>query len=84
LVCPSFVDTAIDRSALAGDGTKLTGAKPVIGKLLSPEEVAAAVVAAVARRARGPLLLSPVAKASWWLSRVAPRAYGAIMRRKQG
>jgi NAD(P)-dependent dehydrogenase (short-subunit alcohol dehydrogenase family) len=84
LVCPSFVDTAIDRSALAGDGTKLTGAKPVIGKLLSPEEVAAAVVAAVARRARGPLLLSPVAKASWWLSRVAPRAYSAIMRRKQG
>ena len=33
----------------------------------------------VARRRRGPLLLSPVARASWWISRVAPSLYAALM-----
>ncbi len=33
---------------------------------------------------RRQLTPSPVATASWWLSRVAPAAYERVMRKKQG
>ena len=79
LVCPSYVDTPIDHRALSGDGGQAVPGKTVVGRLLAPEAVADAVARGVARRA-DQLMLSPVARASWWLSRLAPGLYARIMR----
>ncbi len=80
LACPSFTDTAIDRSALGGDGAPVGRQKRIIGRLADPDEVAAAIVAATARR-RKLVVMSPVGKVSYWLSRVAPNSYEWLMRR---
>ena len=83
LVCPSFVDTPIDRHALAGDGSTNESTKPVTGRLLTPEEVAEATFGAVAKRRKQRIHISGLSLASWWLSRLSPRAFAAAMRRKQ-
>jgi NAD(P)-dependent dehydrogenase (short-subunit alcohol dehydrogenase family) len=80
VVCPGFTRTAIDRSALGGDGRPFGGQKSMIGRPLEPEQVAAAIEQAVRDR-REQLLVSPVAHASYWLSRLSPRLYRAVMRR---
>ncbi|PIE18397.1 MAG: short chain dehydrogenase [Proteobacteria bacterium] len=81
VVCPSFVNTDIDRRALTGDGHAGFTRRP-IGKLARPEDIARAVVDGVERRQR---LLVPtgVAKASLWLSRLAPPIYERVMRKQQ-
>ena len=55
------------------------------GETTAPEieTVATAIVGAAARR-RKRLVLSPVGKASLWLSRLAPDLYERIMRAKVG
>ena len=83
LVCPSFVDTAIDAHALRGDGALAGEGKPTIGRSLTADETAAAILHAAARRQRT-ALVSPVARASWWLSRLAPETYERLMRRRLG
>jgi hypothetical protein len=83
LVCPSFVDSGIDTHALSGDGGRAETAKATVGRLSTPSDVAGAVFAAVARR-QELLVLSPVGKASYWLSRLAPRAYARVMRVRVG
>ena len=83
LVCPSFTDTGIDAHALSGSGGLAGKAKSVVGKLAAPRDVAEAIVRAV--RARKKLLvLSPVGKASYLLSRFAPALYAKVMRASQG
>ncbi|MDP2955848.1 MAG: SDR family oxidoreductase [Longimicrobiales bacterium] len=81
MVCPSFVRTAIDERALGGDGGPATEPRTEVGTPLDPDRVADAVVRAVRERRRL-LVLSPVGKLAWWLSRVAPWAYEAIMLRR--
>ena len=84
IVCPSFIATAIERSALRGDGAPVgDGPRAVSGSVMQPEELAARIVRAVARRRR---LLTPsaVSRASLWLSRLAPRLYDLLMLRRQG
>lgn len=83
LVCPAFVDSGIDAHALSGDGGQAETAKATVGRLSAPSEVAEAVFAAVGRR-QDLLVLSPVGKASYWLSRLAPRAYARVMRVRVG
>ena len=83
LVCPSYVDTAIDAHALAGDGSTSSAKKVVVGKLDTPASVAAAMVDAVTRR-RHRLVLSSVGKSAWWLSRLLPDVYERVMLGKQG
>lgn len=82
LVCPSYTDTAIDRNALDGSGVVMDQPRAVLGRMATPQEVADQVLRAVAQR-RHQILISPVAKASWWVSHVAPRAYSWLMRRSQ-
>mgnify|MGYP001560868610 CR=1 FL=1 len=79
LVCPSYAATSIDASALGGDGQRVGGRKATIGRLLSAEEMADAIVRAVNRRAER-LLLSPVTKSSYWLWTLVPRVYEHLMR----
>lgn len=82
MVCPSFVDTAIHHTALAGDGSRLARTKAVVGRVSGPEEVAQAIVHAVIHKKRL-LLPSGVSWFSWWLSRIAPRLYDHIMIKSQ-
>jgi NAD(P)-dependent dehydrogenase (short-subunit alcohol dehydrogenase family) len=81
LVCPSFVDTGIDRRALGGDGGPARHPQAIVGGRATPEAVAARIVAAAARRERL-LLPSAVAWQAWWLSRLAPALYARVMARR--
>lgn len=83
MVCPSFIATKIDERALSGAGRELGGApRAVAGSVMQPEEVAAAIVSGASRRAR---LLTPsaISRSSWWIARLTPRLYEALMLRSQ-
>ncbi len=82
LVCPSFVDTPLKQSALAGDGNAVRGGKAEVGKALTPAQVADALVDVVVHDRRQ-VVLSPIGRAAWWLTRFAPATYARIMRRTQ-
>ena len=82
VVCPGFVDTGFARRALDGQGGRLSGPRALAGRPLRPEQVAAAVLEGV-RRGRRQRLISPVAHASLWVSRLAPGLYDRLMRRSQ-
>jgi NAD(P)-dependent dehydrogenase (short-subunit alcohol dehydrogenase family) len=86
LVCPAYADTAIDRHALGNTvqhggspSQPATTPKKTVGKLSSPEDVAAAVVDAI-QRGRANVKLSWVSKSSYWLWTLLPTAYERIMR----
>ncbi len=81
IVCPSFIDTGIDRAALGADGQPAAHARTTTGATTQPAEVAAAILLA-ARQRRQLLLFSFTAKAAWWLSRLWPTRYAAIMKRR--
>ena len=83
LVCPSFTDTAIDRNAVGGDGRAAPPGKATVGALASPEQIAESIVQG-ARRGAQRVLPTSVSRSAWWLSRLAPRAYGRVMLAKQG
>ncbi len=81
IVCPSFIDTGINRAALGADGQPATHARKTTGATTPPAEVAAAILLAAHQR-RQLLLFSFTAKAAWWLSRLWPTRYAAIMKRR--
>ncbi|MGI9247356.1 MAG: SDR family oxidoreductase [Steroidobacteraceae bacterium] len=81
MVCPSFIATGIDRNALGPTGDRAAHAQVTVGRRLQAEGVAERIVRA-ARRDRRLLLLGGTARASWWLSRLAPGLYAAIMARR--
>ena len=71
MVCPSFIDTPLRKDV------------PVpMGGLLTPEVVAAAIVSGCRARQRQ-LVLGNVGRLSFWVSKLAPRAYEVLMRRTQ-
>jgi NAD(P)-dependent dehydrogenase (short-subunit alcohol dehydrogenase family) len=82
LVCPSFVDTRIGESALAGDGGPAPpGARTGVRGAVAPQELAEAIHRALERRRR--TLLYP-ASARWALAvaRLAPGLYDRLMARR--
>jgi NAD(P)-dependent dehydrogenase (short-subunit alcohol dehydrogenase family) len=81
IVCPSFIDTGIDRAALGHDGKPASQARKTTGATTQPAEVASAILRAASQRCQL-LLFSPTAKAAWWLSRLWPTRYTAIMKRR--
>ncbi|HEY6004068.1 MAG TPA: SDR family oxidoreductase [Anaeromyxobacter sp.] len=83
LVCPSFVRTGIDAHALSGDGGLAGTGKQTVGRVSPPRAVAGALFEAVSRRDEL-LVLSPIGKASYWLSRLAPATYARVMRARVG
>ena len=80
IVCPSFIDTGIDRAALGADGQPAAQARKTTGDTTSPARVAAAILQAAQQR-RQLLLFSFTAKA-WWLSRLSPTRYAAVMKKR--
>jgi short-subunit dehydrogenase len=83
LVCPAFTRTAIETNALAGDGRALRAPRSVFGRQADPDQVADAIHRAALRRRRL-LVLSPVGKLSYAISRVWPALYERMMARRVG
>jgi NAD(P)-dependent dehydrogenase (short-subunit alcohol dehydrogenase family) len=80
IVAPSFVATGIEsRAAYRAQGPD--GDWSTTGELLSPQEVAHALVAGMAAR-RALVLPSRTARAAWVVNRVSPGLYGRAMRRR--
>jgi NAD(P)-dependent dehydrogenase (short-subunit alcohol dehydrogenase family) len=78
MVCPSFIETGIDKNALGGDGRPARHAQQIVGARAKAEDVAADVLDA-ARKGGQLLLPGRLAKLSWWVSRFAPRYYARAM-----
>jgi short-subunit dehydrogenase len=81
LVCPSFIETGIEKNALAGDGNLARHPQSIVGTRATPDAMAGKIHAAAARERRL-LLPDAVSRSSWWLSRLAPRFYERLMTRK--
>jgi UDP-glucose 4-epimerase len=80
MVCPGFTDTGIGRNALGGDGGPARNVRTTTGSAAPPETVATAILDGLLRRRRL-LVLSPVGKLSYLVSRVSPGTYEKLMAR---
>jgi NAD(P)-dependent dehydrogenase (short-subunit alcohol dehydrogenase family) len=81
LVCPSFIATGIDSAALGADGKPVGAGRKTAGGETQASSVASAILKAARQRKRL-LLFSATSKFSWWLSRLWPARYAAIMKRR--
>ena len=78
LVCPGFVETNLQTRALDGDGHVTIHPQSVVGKPTSAAKVASDIFkGATAKKTL--LVLTPVGKLSYWISRLAPTLYERIM-----
>lgn len=82
VVRPGFTDTPLTHKAIGGEGGRSPIPQRAVGRRMSPDDVAEAVVRAATRRRRE-LVLTSIGKASWWCSHLAPRLYDALMSRTQ-
>lgn len=83
MVCPGFTRTSIESHALAGDGGTLGGGRSTFGREADPDEVADAIYRGALRRRRL-LVLTPVGKLSWIVTRFWPALYERMMLRRMG
>jgi NAD(P)-dependent dehydrogenase (short-subunit alcohol dehydrogenase family) len=81
LVCPSFIQTGIEKNALAGDGNPARHPQSIVGTRSTPDAMAEKIFRA-ARGERRLLLPDAVSCSSWWVSRFAPRLFERLMARK--
>ena len=81
LVCPGFVKTNLQTRALGGDGQVTNHPQSMVGKPTSAEKVAAAIFKGAQKR-KPLLVLTPIGKLSYWISRLAPILYERLMARK--
>ena len=83
LVCPSFIETGIEKNALAGDGNLASHPQSIVGTRATPQAMAGKIFTAAAKERRL-LLPDAVSRASWLLSRLAPQFYERQMAKKLG
>lgn len=81
IVCPGFVKTNLQTRALDGDGRVTSHPQSLVGKPASAEKIAEAVWKGAMQR-RNLLILTPVGKLSYWVSRFAPVFYERLMARQ--
>ncbi len=81
LVCPGFVQTNLQTRALGGDGQVTTHPQSMVGRPTSAARVADDIFNG-ARSKKPLLILTPVGKLSYWISRLAPSLYERIMARQ--
>lgn len=81
MVCPGFTKTNLQDRALGGNGTVTHHPQSKVGREDTPEQVAEIVFQGVLKR-KSMLVLTPVGKMTYWLSRLAPGLYEAIMARQ--
>lgn len=82
VVCPSFIETGIEKAALSGDGTPVTHGQAVVGRRATPDDIAEQVFLA-ATADQQLLLPGRTARLAWWVSRFAPKLYSRLMARSQ-
>jgi hypothetical protein len=78
IVCPGFVETHLQTRALGGDGRVATRPQSRVGKQISAAQVAEAVLRGACKR-KPLLLLTPVGRLTYWLTRLAPTLYERLM-----
>jgi len=81
IVCPGFVRTNLQTRALDGDGHITTHPQSIVGKQDAPERVADAVFRGIQKR-KHLVVLSPVGRLTYWMSRIAPNLYERLMARQ--
>ncbi len=81
MVCPGFTDTNINKNALAGDGQLNQHPRSTTGKIYSPETVADAILEGLRKKKRT-LVLSPIGKLAYAISRIFPGFYEKRMAMK--
>lgn len=80
VVCPGFTRTDIGKRALGGDGGPAHEPRSSVGHHAEPAEVAESIYRGVLE-GRRLLVLSPVGKLAYLISRVAPSLYQKVMMR---
>jgi NAD(P)-dependent dehydrogenase (short-subunit alcohol dehydrogenase family) len=81
IVCPGFIRTNLQTRALGCDGTVSRHPQSRVGKQSSPDDAARAIFRGALKQRRM-LVLTPVGKMSYWVSRLAPALYDTLMARK--
>jgi short-subunit dehydrogenase len=81
IVCPGFVKTQLQTRALGGDGRVTRHPQSMVGGQDSPDQIADAVYRGLLKK-KDLMVLSPVGKLSYWLSRIAPSFYERLMARQ--
>ena len=80
IVCPGFVKSNLQSRALNADGGIARHPRTVVGKQTTPEQVAESVYRGTLARRRL-LILTPMGKLGYWLSRLTPVIYERLMER---
>jgi short-subunit dehydrogenase len=81
IVCPGFIKTNLQTRALGGDGQVTSRPQSTVGKQDTPESAADEIYrAAVAGKKM--LVLTPMGKIGYWVSRLAPLLYEKLMARQ--
>ena len=78
LVCPGFVETNLQSRALDGNGRVTTHPQSVVGTPTTAERVAESVFQGIVKK-KYLMVLTPVGKLTYWISRFAPMLYERIM-----
>jgi NAD(P)-dependent dehydrogenase (short-subunit alcohol dehydrogenase family) len=81
IVCPGFVRTQLQTRALGGDGRVTDHPQSTVGSQGTPEEAADAIFRGAVKR-KNLLVLTPMGKISYWISRLAPGLYEKMMAKK--
>ena len=81
LVCPSFIQTGIEKNAMAGNGGPARHPQSIVGGRSTPEAMAERIFRAAEGEQRL-LLPDRISRLSWWVSRLAPQTYERLMVRK--
>jgi NAD(P)-dependent dehydrogenase (short-subunit alcohol dehydrogenase family) len=77
-VCPGFVETHLQTRALGADGSVTQRPQSRVGGQQTPRKVADIIYRGALRR-KDLLVLTPVGKLTWWMSRLLPPLYERIM-----
>lgn len=81
IACPGFVQTNLQLRALGGDGHVTTRPQSRVGRQMGAAAVADTLYHAALRR-RPMVVLTPVGKIAYWVSRLLPLTYERLMARQ--
>ena len=81
LACPGFVKTNLQTRALDGDGQVTQHPQSLVGKPTSAAKVAEDIYNGILKK-RHLLVLTPVGKLAYWVSKLAPVLYERLMARQ--
>lgn len=81
IVCPGFIRTNLQDRALGADGRVTIRPQTFVGRQDPPEKAAEAIFKGACRQ-KDMLVLTPLGKLGYWISRLAPGLYEKTMARR--